>query len=76
MGMADRPANVDGAMPPYGNSRILITNYPGRQISSEAAHVVGLSHPVFKPAWVYMLTAGADRETTEPNPLKIKVKLP
>ena len=61
MGMADKPAKVDGAMPPYGNSRILITNYPGRQISSKAAHVVGLSDPVFKPAWIYMLTAGVDR---------------
>lgn len=61
MGMADKPVSVDGAMPPYGNSRILITSYPGRQISSKAAHVVGLSDPAFKPAWIYMLMAGVDR---------------
>jgi dienelactone hydrolase len=66
MGMAAGPVSVDGAEPPYGNARILVTNYHGRRISSQEAHVIGISNqlrdasggPLFKPVWTYMLTAG------------------
>jgi pimeloyl-ACP methyl ester carboxylesterase len=66
MGMASKPVIVDGAAPPYGGAHILLTNYPGRKISSQQAHVAGISNglrdasgaPLFKPVWTYMLTAG------------------
>jgi len=66
MGMAAKPMSVDGAAPPYGNARVLLTSYPGRAISSKEAHVMGISNqlrdasgaPLFKPVWTYMLTAG------------------
>ena len=66
MGMAAKPMSVDGAAPPYGNARVLLTSYPGHMISSREAHVIGISNqlrdasgaPLFKPVWTYMLTAG------------------
>lgn len=66
MGMAAEPMSVDGATPPYGNARVLLTSYPGHMISSQEAHVIGISNqlrdasgaPLFKPVWTYMLTAG------------------
>ena len=66
MGMAAEPMSVDGAAPPYGNARVLLTSYPGHMISSREAHVIGISNqlrdasgaPLFKPVWTYMLTAG------------------
>ncbi len=66
MGMAAEPMSVDGAGPPYGNARVLLTSYPGHMISSREAHVIGISNqlrdasgaPLFKPVWTYMLTAG------------------
>ena len=66
MGMASKPVIVDGAAPPFGGAQILLTNYPGRKISSVQAHVAGISNglrdasgnPLFKPVWTYMLTAG------------------
>jgi len=66
MGMATKPEIVDGTVPPYGGTQILLTNYPGRKISSQQAHVAGISNglrdasgaPLFKPVWTYMLTAG------------------
>lgn len=56
MGMGNDPFNVDGKMPPYDNSRILITSYPGHAISSKEAHVSGISNQIFKPVWKHMLT--------------------
>lgn len=58
MGMVDEPQNVDGKAPPFGRSRILITSWPGATVSSKDAHVSGISNPIFKPVWKYMLTAG------------------
>jgi hypothetical protein len=56
MGMVDTPVNVEDEAPPYENSHILITSYPGRAIPSMRAHVMGISNPRFKQVWVYMLT--------------------
>jgi len=64
--MASIPVIVDGAVPPYSGTQILLTNYPGRKISSLLAHVAGIANglrdasgaPLFKPVWTYMLTAG------------------
>ena len=66
MGMTSKPVIVDGAAPPYGGTHVLLTNFPGRKISSQQAHVAGISNglrdasgsPLFKPVWTYMLTAG------------------
>jgi pimeloyl-ACP methyl ester carboxylesterase len=65
MGMANKPVLVDRAAPPYGGAHVLLTNYPGRKISSLQAHVVGIANglrdasgaPLFKQVWTYMLTA-------------------
>lgn len=60
------PVDVDKAMPPYKNSRILVTNYPGTQLTSPEAHTMIMGDgrtpkgpdgvPLFKPVWIYMLT--------------------
>lgn len=65
-----QPVSVDTLAPPFNNSHILATNYPGTRLVSAQAHtsVVGDgSSPfaqdgsrLFKPVWVYMLTAGGD----------------
>jgi pimeloyl-ACP methyl ester carboxylesterase len=62
MGMTDQPVDIDASRSPYENGHILVTAYPGRPISSKAAHVAGISNPIFKPVWVYMLSAGSDRQ--------------
>ncbi|MEK7725285.1 MAG: hypothetical protein AAB336_13105, partial [Acidobacteriota bacterium] len=61
------PADIDNVTFPYNNSRILITNHPGTVLSSIEAHtsIMGDGRtpldkdgvPLFKPVWVYMLTA-------------------
>ncbi len=60
------PADVDKVRPPYGNSRILVTNYPGSSITSAEAHTMIMGDtrtpvgtdgiPLFKPVWTYMFT--------------------
>mgnify|MGYP000448051374 CR=1 FL=1 len=60
------PADVDKVRPPFGNSRILVTNYPGTSITSAEAHTMIMGdartpmgadgNPLFKPVWIYMLT--------------------
>ncbi len=59
--------SVDTTRSPFNNSHILTTNYPGTTVTSVKAHtsVVGdVSTPkmadgsrLFKPVWLYMLTA-------------------
>ncbi|MBX7169779.1 MAG: hypothetical protein K1X72_02405 [Pyrinomonadaceae bacterium] len=59
------PVNVDKVAPPFNNSRILITNYPGTQLTSLEAHTSLMGDgrtpldkngvPYFKPVWLYML---------------------
>jgi dienelactone hydrolase len=61
------PVDVDQNGPPFKNSRILITDYPGRPLSSVEAHTSLMSDgrtpldkdgvPHFKPVWIYLLTA-------------------
>lgn len=58
MGIASKPVNVDVIKPPSGTARILVSNYPGRKISSKDAHVAGISNQHFKQVWDFMLTAG------------------
>jgi hypothetical protein len=60
--------SVDGSKPPYMNSHILSTNYPGTPVKSIRAHtsvVTDGASPqtrdgtrLFKPVWIYMLTSG------------------
>jgi dienelactone hydrolase len=60
--------SVDKSNPPYRNSHILSTNYPGTPVPSIQAHtsvVADGASPLskdgtrlFKPVWIYMLTAG------------------
>jgi hypothetical protein len=60
------PVDVDKTGPPYKNSRILITNYPGTEITSVEAHTMIMGDgrtpmgsggvPLFKAVWIYMLT--------------------
>ena len=55
-----KPVDVDRAKPPYNESRILITNYPGGKIPSGEAHTSVISprnEAVFGDVWTYMLTA-------------------
>jgi hypothetical protein len=50
---------VDGAQPPFGNSHILMTNYPGEYVSSETAHATMINpkyKTMFGNVWIYMLT--------------------
>lgn len=68
MGMdkAGGPVSVDTEKPPYKNTRILTTNYPGTPMESIPAHVSVMAdgtaprNPdgslMFKPVWVYMLS--------------------
>lgn len=61
------PVDIDKIAFPYNNSHILITNYPGQEVTSAEAHTSVFSDPVtpkdkngvplFKPVWIYMLTA-------------------
>ncbi len=61
------PVDIDKTKPPFNNSRILITDYPGSTVTSLVAHtsVMGDSRtpldkdgiPLFKPVWIYMLMA-------------------
>jgi len=54
------PVNVDKEPPPYRNSHILTTNYPGTRLDSKEAHTTGISprnETVFGKTWAYMLTA-------------------
>ncbi|MHB1078981.1 MAG: BPSS1187 family protein [Prosthecobacter sp.] len=56
------PTTVDGASPPFGNSHILMTNYPGTKVDSHTAHATMLSpknKERFGDVWKYMLTAEA-----------------
>jgi hypothetical protein len=60
------PVNVDTAGSQFKNSRILVTNNPGKEITSLEAHTMIIGDgrtpmgadgvPVFKPVWIYMLT--------------------
>ncbi len=60
------PVDVDDAKPPYKNTRILVTNYPGTKLTSMRAHASVVADMVtpktkdgddlFKPVWHYMLT--------------------
>ncbi len=60
------PVDVDVSAPPYKSSRILVTNYPGTEITSAEAHTMIMGDgrtpkgadgvPLFKPVWTYMLT--------------------
>lgn len=53
------PVNVDTEKPPYRHTRILTTNYPGRDLTSKEAHTTVISFrnaSVFEPVWRYMLT--------------------
>lgn len=62
------PVSVDKVKPPYANSRILTTNFPGKPVTSTVAHTSEVSdgntpenaagEPLFKPVWLYMLTSG------------------
>lgn len=61
------PVDIDNAPFPYKSSRILITDYPNKPLTSIEAHtsLMGDSRtpldkdgvPYFKPVWIYMLTA-------------------
>jgi len=61
------PVSVDKERPPFKGSRILTTNFEGSPQESVRAHSSVISDaltpkakdgsPVFKPVWVYMLTA-------------------
>lgn len=61
------PVSVDSSSPPFNNSHILTTNYPGTPVPSIRAHtsvVADGSSPkgddgkrLFEPVWIYMLTA-------------------
>jgi hypothetical protein len=61
------PADIDKTPFPYNNSHILITNYPGKEVTSGEAHTSVMTDlrtprdqngvPLFKPVWIYMLTA-------------------
>jgi hypothetical protein len=61
------PVDVDKSTPPFKNSRILITDYPGKPLSSVEAHTSLMSDgrtpldkdgvPYFRPVWIYLLTA-------------------
>ena len=60
------PVDVDLEKPPFKNSRILVTNYPGTELSSLRAHTSVIGDGAtpktadgdfyFKPVWHYMLT--------------------
>ncbi|HLK13704.1 MAG TPA: hypothetical protein VKT78_02780 [Fimbriimonadaceae bacterium] len=72
------PADVDSIAPPFGNSHILTTNYPGTPVPSVQAHTSVVADgstpkrsdgsPLFKPVWLYMLTSGEPTERTQPRP--------
>lgn len=59
--------DVDKTAPPFKNSRILITDYPNKPVTSMEAHTSLMGDartpldangvPRFKPVWIYMLTA-------------------
>lgn len=61
------PVDVDKTAPPFNNSRILITDYPGTPLTSSEAHTSLMGDgrtpidkdgvPYFKPVWIYMLEA-------------------
>lgn len=54
------PVSVDQATPPYKNSHILMTNFPGTKVSSETAHASMINpanQQLFSEVWRYMLTA-------------------
>lgn len=61
------PVDVDKIAPPFNNSRILITNYPDKPLTSIEAHTSLMGDgrtpldkdgiPYFKPVWIYMLEA-------------------
>ena len=67
LGMVGSPINVDAHKPPFGTSRILYTDCAlttsdsmtcHRSVSADAITPRDKSgKPVFKPVWVYMLTA-------------------
>lgn len=51
--------DVDQAAPPYGHTRILTTNFPGKKITSQEAHTTGINprnEALFGKVWRYMLT--------------------
>lgn len=68
MGMTalGNPVSVDKEKPPFANSRVLTTNYPGTPVTSTVAHTSEVSDggtpkstsdkPLFRPVWLYMLT--------------------
>lgn len=61
------PVDVNNAPFPYNSTRILITDYPGTPVTSIEAHTSLMGDartpldkegiPLFKPVWIYMLTA-------------------
>jgi hypothetical protein len=51
--------DVDRQDPPYRNSRVLVTNFPGIQVDSKTAHgtaIANKNQTVFRKVWIYMLT--------------------
>ena len=51
--------DVDREDPPYRNSRVLVTNFPGTQVDSKTAHgtaIANKNQAVFRKVWIYMLT--------------------
>jgi hypothetical protein len=63
--------NVDTGTPPYGNSRMLVTDFPGNKtLSSREAHTSVISSAnarVFEPVWRYMLTEEVGDDPTGLN---------
>jgi len=63
------PVDVDVAKPPFHDSRILVTDYPVKPMTSVRAHVsvvgdgltprTATGDLLFKPVWHYMLTNGS-----------------
>ncbi|MDP1588383.1 MAG: hypothetical protein Q8M07_11600 [Prosthecobacter sp.] len=52
------PVKVEDSKPPYGGSRILITNHPGTKVDSRTAHgtmISGRNKALNEPVWRHML---------------------
>jgi pimeloyl-ACP methyl ester carboxylesterase len=51
--------DIDREEPPYRNSRVLVTDYPGTRVDSKTAHGTAIANgnqAVFRKTWIYMLT--------------------
>lgn len=52
------PVKVEDSMPPYGASRIFMTNHPGTEVDSRTAHgtmISGRNKALVEPVWRHML---------------------